>query len=271
MKHNSLLIQTALALSVALLGTACASKNEGGFATTSNPVTVPTGGTGTIPDTNTNTGTNSGSDYWANDPGASATLTVDSLAVLNSYVASHPINSPSNIRVYLNLSDVGGGRYGGTVKIGYYDNNQLYTGVFSTDNPTGYNYNRVSYKNWYVGKPNAEFNQWFNWNGKQVFHGFFQDKYGAIVVVIDGGLDLGDGGGMTEVSGSIWFKNFQMARADQYMGGYGEMCWFLLPPSPYECGTFKSGEQVVTTSALYPAGYTRLGTFSGVNKSRAFR
>lgn len=220
-----------------------------------------------------------GSDYFSSYPGASVQFTPDSLATFNKYVATHPLNNPTDFRVYMDFNDVGNGRWAGDVVIAYRDNGQIYSGNFSTTNPSGYQKNRVSYKDWYKNKPNAEFNQWFNFDDgsgpKQVFHGFFQDQYGAIVVVIDESLDLGDGGGAHEFSGSIWFKNFKLAPAPQYMGSHGEQCWFLLPPSPYECGTFKVGgndSKIVTTSALYPTnGYQRLGTFQGVKAAKAFR
>lgn len=269
MKAQQILTKMSLVLLLAVFGTACAKKNDSD-GSSSTGTTGTTGGTPV--DTTTNTG--SGTDSFAGDPGASAPLTADSLAVLNTYVATHPVNNPQNLRVYLELKDEGSGRIGGTVKIRYYDNGQYRTGTFTTTNPNGNTTNQVSYHDWYKGKPNSEFNQWFTSGGKRVFHGFFQDAYGAIVVVIDGGLDLGDGGGITEASGSVYFKNFRLAPAPQYIGGAGEMCWFLLPPSPYECGTFKAGDQVSTTSALYPSssdGYTRLGTFVGLKKSRAFQ
>lgn len=247
----------------------CASKNDSGGGSVSSDTTAVT--------TTTTTPTPTPEvDIFSGSTGASVKLDVNwydanQRAIWTTYVGSHPLNSPNNFRLLVDLTE-SNGRAGGTVKIGYRDNSQTYTGVFSTDNPNGYDYNRVSYKNWYVGKPNTEFNQWFTSGGQKVWHGFFQDAYGAIVVVIDGGLDLGDGGGLTELSGRVYFKNFQTAPAPQYMGGYGEQCWFLLPPSPYECGTFKVGEYVSTTSALYPAdGYKLLATFSGLNKSAAFK
>jgi len=139
-------------------------------------------------------------------------------------------------------------------------------------NPTGPGWDRTSYKNWYQNDYDSEFNQWFTYNGSSAFHGFFQDGYGAIVVVVDGQTDLGDGSGSTTLSGSVYYKNFTLAPAPQFLGNAGENCWFLLSPSPYECGTFKNSDgKVVTTSALYPTdGYTRLGTFSGLVKGKAF-
>lgn len=217
--------------------------------------------------------------YWSTNPGASGVFTPDSLSVFNEYlsVTGRPLNNPSNFRVYIETTQKSSNRWGGEVRIGYYDNNQLYSSIFTSENPRGHATNRISYRNWYVGMPNSEFNQWFVYQGKTVFHGFFQDQAGVVVLVIDGGLDLGDGGGVTNISGSIWFKNFVTAPAPQY-NVYNptdyEQCWFLLA-GPYQCGTFKDASgKVNTTSALYPStadGFKRLGTFSGLESTRAFR
>ena len=272
MKTQRLTLSLGLILSLSLLA-ACASKNDnsnsssGVVITPYDPtVTIGSGGSTIDP-----------TDYYSGDPGSSAQLNVDSLAVLNTYVATHPINAPTNIRVYVETVDIGNGHVSGTVKLSYFDNGgQLYQGVFSSENPNT-PVNQVSYHNWYTGLDNSAFNQWFKWQGKTVFHGFFQDAYGAVIIVVDGnGNDLGDGNGATTLSGSVWFKNFAVAPAPQFIGGLGEQCWFLLQPSPYECGAFQTGQPgnspISTTSALTPGnGYTRLGTFSGLNKARAFQ
>lgn len=274
MKKQTVFVQIILVALMSVLGIACASKNDGGFSTNDSGITPNSPQPSTTPTPTPTPGT--GTDYFAGGSGASVPLNVNwadanQRSVWTTYVGSHPLNAPTNFRLYVDLNEVNG-RAGGTVKIGYQDNGQLYTGVFSTQNPNGYNYNRVSYKNWYVGQSNSEFNQWFTYGGKRVWHGFFQDAYGAIIIVIDGGIDLGDGGGLTELTGRVYFKNFKTAPAPQYMGGSGENCWFLLPPSPYECGAFKVGERVVTTSALYPGdGYTLLSTFTGMNKASAIK
>jgi hypothetical protein len=141
---------------------------------------------------------------------------------------------------------------------------QYYEGNFET----GTGYNQISLNNLDKGKPESEFNQWFMFNGKRVFHAFFQDSYGAVMLVIDNGIDLGDGGGLTIVSGSIWYKNFQVVQAVQS----SEKCWFIRSPWPYECRAFVgAGDVINTTSAVYPDnGYRKLGTFTGLDKPRAF-
>ncbi len=197
--------------------------------------------------------------------GASAAFVPDSIAVLTQYAATHPLNAPSNFKMNVNVSDIGSGRYGGVVQISYYDNGNYYNGYFATGTGTV----QTSYKNIDTGKPTAEFNQWFASGGKQVFHGFFQDQYGAVVLVVDDSLTSGDGGLPSEVNGSIWFKNFTPTYASQSP----EKCWFI-QIGPYDCRTFVgSNGGVDTTSALYPSsanGYVRLGTFTGLNVKSAF-
>ena len=88
------------------------------------------------------------------------------------------------------------------------------------------------------------------------------------MLVIDDSIGLGDGGLPSEVSGSIWFKNFLPTYAQQS----AEKCWFIRT-GPFDCRTFYSGgdASVDTTSGLYPAdGYRRLGKFTGLKVKEAF-
>jgi hypothetical protein len=175
----------------------------------------------------------------------------------------HPLNDPSQFQINVDLRDNGNGRFGGNIVIAYKDNNRTNFGWFKT----GSGSNQVSYQNRDVGKPNSEFNQWFTWEGKRVFHGFFQDQWGAIVFVVDNGIDLGDGGGITNLSGQVFFKNFINSTAPQST----EKCWFIRI-GPYDCRTFiGSDDNIATTSALYPTnGYKYLGRFSNLDRSKGF-
>ncbi|GIL17326.1 MAG: hypothetical protein BroJett040_10770 [Oligoflexia bacterium] len=267
MKTQKLILQASLATLMALFGQACAKKSD-----PAPVIAVPAPVTGVGVDTSTNVGP------FQSSTGASVQFTPDNISVLNEYVALHPVNNPQNMALNVDLHDVGGGRYGGVIQISYYDNGQWNTGRFETGTgtltspPEGSN---LKFPSDYVGTNYAEFNKWFIYNGKKVFHGFFQDSYGAIVLVIDNALDLGDGGGITEVSGSVYFKNFTTGYAQQgSVPWQGQVpCWFIsYPGSPYNCQTFLGGNGLVqTTSALYPGnGYKRLGTFSSLNKVRAF-
>ncbi|MDW8189596.1 MAG: hypothetical protein RMK80_01330 [Pseudobdellovibrionaceae bacterium] len=268
--HRGFILGIVGAIVVVLLSS-CAKENPSKSSTSSSPNTELGGQVSPNLDSNLTT---DGDDFWRQHPGASVPFYPESLAIMNEYVATHPLNEPSNFRVYFRFHEEAPGQWGGEVWIGYRDNGHIYSGRFTTQNPTGKTRNEVSYRDWYKGLPNAAFNQWFTYQGQRVFHGFFQDPYGAIVVVFDGGIDLNDGQPLSMLTGSIWFKNFKRTSASQYMGNEGEQCWFLLPPSPYECGTFKNAEgRVVTNSALYPNprdGYKKLGTFGGVSYRRAF-
>lgn len=182
--------------------------------------------------------------------------------MMENYVASHPLNNPSNYQVSIKLRHVGDLRYGGEVRISYTDSGQTYTGIFTA--PDGVN---SSYPSLGRAKDSglykAQYNYWFNSGGKTVFSGFFQDPYGAIVLVIDNALNQGDGQGSTTVSGSIWFRNFAYSFAPQ---SSERNCWFIYM-GPYDC---RSGN-VISKAALEPDGYRKLGTFSGLVSATAFQ
>lgn len=265
MKSQAFITSAALAALVAVAGVGCAKNGGSGVALTPNGSTA----------TGTNYGYNSGSTVSpvgagvgqiAGQSGAAVAFKPDSLAIMNTYVATHPLNNPQNFALNVDLRDIGGNRYAGSIRIGYNDNGSWYQGQFES----GYGTNQVSYNNIDEGKSEAEFNKWFTYQGKTVFHGFFQDKYGAVMLVIDKALDLGDGAPIGDVDGSVWFKNFTNTGAYQSP----EKCWFIRI-GPFDCRTFVIGSSssgvINTTSALYPGnGYQRLGTFKGLDKLRAF-
>ncbi len=200
--------------------------------------------------------------------------TVDFVPSANFYQyasVNHPLNAPKDYKLQVKLSDIGGGKYAGSVVVSYIDNNLYNWGHFQSGQGTV----KISTRD--TGKNEAEFNRWFKWQGKSVFHGFFQDKWGSIVLVVDSSLSLGDGAGLSNLGGKVYFKNFPnvMPTQEQYvMGGtYNEKCWFRLGLNPYKCRTFLVGPDIVTTSALYPVaedGYQVLGTFSGMNSTQGF-
>lgn len=252
MKTQILKLSLVLMTVASLLSIGCAKKKDDP-APEQPVVTAP-------PAPNDSRGVTNGYSYQS---GATASFVPDSLAMMTAYVGTHPLNQPSQFLLNVNLTDVGEGKFGGVVQISYFDNGSYYNGYFETGSGTV----QVSYKNRDAGKPNAEFNQWFAYQGKNVFHGFFQDKYGAIMLVVDDSLGLGDGGLPEEVNGSIWFKNFALTYAQQSL----EKCWFIRI-GPYDCRTFlDSNDNIATTSALYPSnGYQKLGKFTGLNVKKAF-
>ena len=288
MKTQSGLMQKGLMASLAaslFLSVGCAKKGDGFSAESVTPAEPAVVSPTTPRDTDGPRGA-----AFAN--GATAALTIDSLAALNTYVATHPVNNPTDVRISVKLKQVETNMYAGDIYISYYDNGQYYTGHFNASegqNPTG---NTATSGTLYPGAKHAHYNNWFNWGGKPVFHGFFQDQYGAIMLIIDESVDLGDGSGAVDVGGSIWFKNFANAQA-QY-NPQGIPCWYILT-GPYDCRTLlvsgRNGDGDISSgSALYPTqsqfyttkkrnpyipeeparGWRRLGTFSGLNKAKAF-
>lgn len=260
MKTKFLLTQTVLLVVMATVGVGCSSGGGSGFALQNGTATA----------TNPNPGGLIGSGTPATPVAPVLSNTVafvpDSMAVMTQYVASHPLNNPQNFQLTVNVADVAAGsnQYGGSVQLSYTDSGNNFAGNFITGSGS---VQVASPGRPAVGTSNATFNKWFTFNGKQVFHGFFQDQYGAVILVVDNLTSTtGDGLAPNNGSGSIWFKNFVPGYATQSP----EMCWFI-QVGPYDCRTFLSGSSVVTTQALYPSnGYQRLGTFTGLNIKQAF-
>ncbi len=186
-------------------------------------------------------------------------LTITSTSTMEDYTL-RPLNDPQNISIEINLDDFsdGDGKFGGRISISYTDNGNLY----SSDQRTTYSGSQ------YGSSGDAQYNIWFTSGGDQVWHGFFEDAFGAIVVVIDEVIDLGDGGVGDLVGGSVWFKNFGATYAPKPPM---TRCWFIRR-GPYDCRTFMSGGGVSTTSSVNPnnGGYRKLGNFTGLSKSQAF-
>ena len=263
MNTQKTIILWILAGALALLAAGCGSSSNGGGSGSSSNLPGPS--------TNTNGygsgGTTSGVNQFIGQSGAAVAMTIDSVQALTSYVGySHALNAPTGYALHVNLTNNGSGQWGGNINITYLDNGHWYTSTQITGTGTV----KISGNNWYNGFDNAAFNQWFNFGGQKVFHGFFQDALGAIILVLDStGTGSGDGLSSGTYNGSVWFKNFNNpANAVQSEN----MCWFI-EDGPFDCQTFMVGGRVNTTSALYPStgdGYTRLGTFKGLNIKGAF-
>lgn len=285
MKSQTNIILSAVAAIVIFGGFGCAKESSsggsgGGDTGVNNPAATPT----PVP-TPTPTPTPGIGDPFAGMGGATIEITPTSIATWNEYVALHPVNAPTGFRINVQLQDIGGDsvsnqnpsthRYAGTVRVAYFDNGTWYVTTFES----GFGTNQVSYQNRTTGRQEATFNHWYQLGGVDVFHGFFQDQYGAIVFVVDGvgGVDQGDGQAVDGLKGSIYFKNFPTGYATQSP----EKCWFIRV-GPYDCRTFLlnnssdrserdiwSFSNPVTPSAS--DGYKKLGTFTGLSKSGAFQ
>lgn len=213
---------------------------------------VPPGTDVYIPPT-TGIGQNPGWD-WAF--GGTSQFVFDSADVFRQYTGRY-INNLSqinNVRVNLNL-DKYGSSYGGTVTIRYNSgiNGQIYEGFFTSGHDAA----------------STQYNIWFTQNGNKVWHGFFEDYRGAVVVVIDNVVETVSSGTTTSRlgSGSVWFKNFDVQGYAVHPPHY---CWFQVG-GVFDCRAWKTASGVNTTAGLYPdSGYVRLGTFQNVDLKKAF-
>ena len=166
-----------------------------------------------------------------------------------------PVNNPRNIVVNVNLVRYGSKYYGGHVTIAYED-----------DIGQGYEEWKAYFESG-GSEQSTKYNQWIEEETK--FHGVFEDFRGAIVLVIDQFVNLGDGEGIEDnAGGSIWFKNFGRTPAPHPP----TYCWFV-SLGPYDCRPWPSGHGMDTNMSVNPAsgsGYTLLGHFSGLSLKKAF-
>ncbi|MBX2986858.1 MAG: hypothetical protein KF802_03085 [Bdellovibrionaceae bacterium] len=179
---------------------------------------------------------------------------------MNSYVAIRPLNYPTDYTVQVDLQNDGTNLFSGSVRIGYTDNNMRYEGVFLSG--TGVN-NKIEYNNYNYLKE-YQHNFWFQNSSK--FTGYFQDSYGAIVLVIDSVSSQGNGDGLntTVLGGSIWYRNFPASQAPQ--SPYRK-CWHV-EGGPFDCRSWA----VSTKAGVEPTDtYRKLGTFSGLSLPQAFK
>lgn len=235
-------------------GIGCSSKTE--------TATPPSSDTPIITTPEPDAPSGGGTDGGLSDGGGD---TVDfvpvSFSLFNSYVGTHPLNSPKNFKISVDLSDNGSLRYYGSVKISYEDNGQTFTGEFESGEGTNDDIDGLKDN----GVMESLYNFWFKKDSKMVFMGTFQDALGSIILVVDKTVDQGDGQGTGYVSGSVYFKNFAQSQATQ--SPYRK-CWFIYD-GPYNC---RSSELINKSSLTISTaeGYRKLGTFTGLSKSNAF-
>lgn len=241
-----------------LLISGCAKTSQSPSSTNAQPVPSPVQApyvTSAIPGApGSQTGVFNSSSYTT---GATSPLSIVSSDEFNLFVASHPV-VPENVLLNIDIKEVPTrGTYAGTVKIHYTSNGQDYEASLSsgTDSWNGSDY--------------FMYNSFFNYQGKKVFTGFFEDTYGAIVLVFDTTIDLGDGAGPSQLGGSIWYKNFTKSFSSYDAGsGWSVVlpCWFR-SIGPYNC----QSSTVMNKSGLNPTadGYRKLGTFSNLSRMKA--
>ena len=189
---------------------------------------------------------------------------------------SYP-NNPTNIQINIDLS-----RTVDSVIISFVDGGKVVEAGLGTQFPDGTN-------------TNSSYNGWVTEGSSRNYKGFFQDKYGAVVVVIDKVLNTGDGTASALVGGSVYFQNFgdnpaadskcQSGQPAHYNGwtyvpdtcmASQLMCW-QITYGPYDCRTFLSGSSVAMTSTAYPTNrgptrtksYVKLADFAGMSRAAA--
>jgi hypothetical protein len=234
MKVMKRVMMIILAIAVVTTGTGCAKKK--GSASTPPVVCDRSDCSGALP--GAPGGGGGPVSYGAQ---SEVPLNITSTATLREFFFQSPVNNPQNIRVGMGVGQEQTNQYGGEVWVAFEDGGQTRLAVLTTYHPQG------------TGVSDSSKNVWFtdSGSGQQVWHGIFQDVYGAVVVVIDSAMGLGDGDPAAVVGGSIWFQNFGYTGAPQ---GPNQMCWNI-SIGPYDCRTFLSGGKVVTTSSLYPTTY----------------
>ncbi len=189
--------------------------------------------------------------------GSTTKLQAAGSALAKMFYNSNP-NNPTDIRINIDLR-----REAESVIISYVENGRVYEAAFGVVHP-------------YSGHKDKSYNKWYVQGGKAVWKGFFQDAYGAIVLVIDQNISQGDGRPPEVVGGSVWFQNFNRYYPSFWLQGPLKMCWEI-QMGPYDCRSFLNNGRVSMTSTLYPenkgpdAGmyYELLGTFSGIIASEA--
>lgn len=249
MKTNGLIL---LALLGALAAAGCSKSSSGGAPALLPPTTPVTPVTPTLP-------TGGGNSLTPLGPNTVA-FTPVSKAVMEEYVGTHPLNNPSDFRLTVALKNVGSYKYAGQVRISYLDNGQTYSGVFTAPEGTNSDISGMNDNS----RLKADYNYWFDFQGKVVFNGFYQDQYGAIVLVVDNYINQGDAQGTTTLSGSVYFRNFPQSFAPQ---STERNCWYVYM-GPYDC---RSYTVINKTNTVPSDGYKLLGTFSGLVTSAAFQ
>lgn len=177
-----------------------------------------------------------------------------SFNTFNSYVGTHPLNDPSGYKINIKLTQVPDQLYfGGEIKVGYVDNGSWFQGVFSAGTGKNVNCSHCNDNDLYESR----YNYFYSVSGKKIFTGFFQDRFGSIVLVLEPVTAGSDGeGGLYK--GTVWYKNFAQSLTSQ---SSNRKCWDIYN-GPFTC-TSSSVSSKTSYSSI--DGYTKLGTFSGID------
>ena len=224
----------------------CTSRCDGG--------TTPPPGTGTGNDP-TQTGYYTGS-----------TAQVTNYSGLGAFFYRSMPQRPTNVRVNIDMA-----RAKDSIIISYVDaaTNRLVEAGLGTMHP-------------YSGIQDGSYNNWYQENGRWVYKGFFQDQFGAIIVIVNRAVGQGDGQPAQFLGGSIYFQNFNAEQWPNYpIQGPEKMCW-QISMGPYDCRSFivfpgnkyehvsmTSAETPTTKGPDKPSYYQKLGDFDGIDSITA--
>ena len=194
-----------------------------------------------------------------------------------------------NMRIYVDLEKAAGSYYQGKVTLSYNDagNRTVPFTEFSSGSDE-----------------NAQYNVWFRAGNKKVFHGFFQENEGSLILVVDrqtrvlrNADDNNNNNPDNLRGGSIWIMMFRTTfrgatscsnHSQLYVSDYNDglqygveslplvsqlpvKCWFKRI-GPYDCRTWRTDRGVDTFRAVEPDDncYAKLGDFEGLDITEAF-
>lgn len=127
-------------------------------------------------------------------------------------------------------------------------------------------------------------------NGSTMWRGIFQGQYGALIVIVDGVFQHGDGAGpLDTMAGSVWFRPWQVLQSqvlpthECILNSQGlwdcknqsspiRQCWYI-SRGPYDCRFEISPSGMLVTrlaNATNDTDWVKLGRFSNLNKSKVF-
>jgi hypothetical protein len=265
MKTQTLIVAAALMM---LAG--CASQKQDSAAATAAPgsndtqTVIDANGDG-IPDAPTGTGNDPGTTGYSS--GSTASVVLNGSALGRLFYNSNPVH-PTNPRINIDLHS-----NTEAVVVSYVENGILHEAAFGSQHPNVTSYSNTMYNGW-VGS---------------AYKAFFQDAYGAIVLVLDKAMSQSDGTATMILGGSVYFQNFQQVYYQNPTQGPLKMCWEITA-GPYDCRSFLVARspsdpaynqynklKVDMTSSAYPTtygpnkttAYERLGDFGGINRTAA--
>lgn len=194
------------------------------------------------------------------DGGQTVAFKPVSFSVMNTYVGTHPLNDPSDYKINIQLTKIPNTLfYSGKIKLGYYDASIWFQTIFETGDGRNVKCSNCLDNNEYE----AKFNYFYDASGKKVFSGYFQDKYGGVIVVLEPAAGSGDADSGA-YKGSLFFRNFGQTFATQ--SSYRK-CWFIYE-GPYTC---KSGTADSKSNYTSFSEYTKLGTFTGIDLTQTLQ